>query len=93
MMKYIVMQHDDGTEVPIIFPNHPDFTHATLFDMVRRVKTPGANWKKCFINPVVSAGFIELESMKCYGRSESLNVDSRPEEDAELILTYNWRSY
>lgn len=34
---------------------------------------------------VISAGFVDLISQKCYGRSESLNLDSRPNEDSQLL--------
>lgn len=36
---------------------------------------------------IVGAGFVShtRDGMQCWGRSESLDVDSRPEEDSKLI--------
>jgi len=38
-------------------------------------------------NPVTSAGFAEIGGgkVRCYGRSESLSIDSKPAEDARAI--------
>lgn len=39
---------------------------------------------------VVSAGFCHIEDGRycCYGESVSLNVESRPEEDARILNKY-----
>ena len=71
--KYIIAEQYDGTELPVIFPhliNHSD------------IRCPGK---------VVSAGFcqifadgVNLVSVAVFGKSDSLKMDSRP-EDKEII--------
>lgn len=73
--KYIVVKHN-GFECPIIFD--PLIMHKDMRGT----------------REVVSAGFViitldrELEPnvvAQCYGRSDSLNIESRPEVDSKLI--------
>jgi hypothetical protein len=33
----------------------------------------------------ISAGFVHTESMSCFGKSVSLDLKSRPEEDTKLL--------
>lgn len=69
--KYIIVSDNTGMEQIVIFSqfmNHNDVAR-------------GIHGK------VISAGFIAISSdndgpvIICYGRSESLNIDSRPDED------------
>lgn len=89
-MKYIVVQghHEDAgdVEVPLIFPYvvvHKDM--ADVFYRNRDIR----------MQKVVAAGFVYWDKQGqavCHGMSESLNIKSRPEQDAKLIngLQLNW---
>ena len=80
MSKYICMT-DDDKEVIITFPNSID--HDCMAEACSGIKNQTwGNWYRVFRSPV-SAGFIDRNG-KCYGRSETLNLDSRP-EDTELL--------
>jgi hypothetical protein len=35
---------------------------------------------------VISAGFVNMESRRCYGVSTSLNKKSRPDEDSDILV-------
>lgn len=79
-MKYIIFQVNDekgepSHEVPIIFPKllvHADVARAMKYcDGIRG-------------GEVVSAGFIDVDPLRCYGTSESLNIGSR-EKDRSVI--------
>lgn len=74
--KYIV--YNDRTselDTMLIFPEW--ISHASI------AKGHGAS------GPLVSAGFIDFDATcrdsVCYGRSESLNLSSRPEFDTKLL--------
>ncbi len=73
-MKYIVI---DGlmAETPYIFPDSVQHSY------VAQALSSGAN------NVVISAGFVvhRADGMQCYGRSVSLDIDSRPDVDSALI--------
>lgn len=72
--KYIVVLHPDLGEVALTFPNF--LVHREMHrDVFRRL-------------PVISAGFFDIYTdmtVKVYGRSESLDVGSRMDEDPALI--------
>lgn len=75
-MKYIITRTDEGKEEIFIFSR--DIHHdcfAEIVDAIRNQKH--GNWRRINREPV-SAGFIE--GGKCVGRSESLNLDSRPQD-------------
>ena len=71
-MKYIIL-NDNGLEMPVIFP--PFWDHAKTDQ-----KFPGLE--------VLSAGFVGRQdgggALYVWGRSQSLNLPSRP-EDLEII--------
>ncbi|MGZ8924601.1 MAG: hypothetical protein ACXW2E_01830 [Nitrososphaeraceae archaeon] len=80
-MKFVTMQDEKGNETLYMFPKligHDAF--AENVDSIRN-QTYG-NWERIFRQPI-SAGFVD-RNWKCYGRSESLNLGSRP-EDTELL--------
>lgn len=58
----------------VLWPNTDDLWHATVAACVQR-NVPGS---------IVSAGFASVENgeARCWGRSESLKLDSRPREDS-----------
>ena len=69
-MKYIIFE-GNGLVHPVIFGNHT--TH-------RQIKIKGAK--------PVSAGFVRFDNFNLphvYGRSESINLDSRGELDEDII--------
>lgn len=73
--KYVVVKQG-GLRLPI------------MFDPILRHSHVARN----FAHQVVSAGFVRIYhhkegvSVSCYGRSESLNVDSQAELDAALFM-------
>lgn len=87
MMKYIAFQNDAGDEFIVTFP--PMFHHdryAEVLDYVRMDK--GRNdWERFGVMESympISAGFVDF-SGNCHGRSETLGLDSRGEEDTMLL--------
>lgn len=73
--KYVIVESDTGIECPILFPNY--LIHADVAFRFNRAQR------------VVSAGFFSLGDGKahCWGKSESLKVESRP-EDAAILLKH-----
>lgn len=81
-MKYIVTTREDGIEEMFVFPD--TINHDCMAEMLYRIKNHNGNgWKRVPRRPI-SAGFITV-SGKCYGRSETLNLDSRGNEDTVLF--------
>ena len=81
-MKYICTIDDEGKEE--IFPFTRSINHDAMMEMLPFIKDKTwGNWKRVH-RCSVSAGFINCE-MECYGRSETLNLDSRYEEDTALL--------
>ena len=71
MTKYVI-NHDGMCEYADVFPSLLDHS------MVAR-SLPGK---------VISAGFVSFGEggCSCYGRSVSLDLDSRGEEDSDLVM-------
>lgn len=79
-MKYVVVASEEQGEQLFVFPknvNHQSF--AEILSYIRHGE--GRNWKRIFREPI-SAGFTD--GVKCYGRSESLDLAYRPEDTALL---------
>jgi hypothetical protein len=76
-LKYIIFKHDGG-EVPVVFP--ADIMHKM---MMVCGNMGGRSWP-------VSAGFCEMDSdgVCCFGKSDSLELESRPLADANAIHEY-----
>jgi hypothetical protein len=72
IMKYVVFDSYRGKQI-IIFPKI--IQHSTMADDVHRSSFGAMT--------AISAGFIE--SGECIGKSESLNMESRGDEDTALI--------
>lgn len=72
-MKYIIIDNG-GYDTPVIFDEATD--HSMM-----------ASDSFGFKKNVVAAGFVRFSSdgLYCYGRSISLKIESRPDEDARLI--------
>lgn len=84
-MKYIVTQNEQGNEEIFVFPN--TINHDCMADALARIKTQMfSNWERQFRIPI-RAGFVS-QNLQCYGRSESLDLDSNPELDNKLLLDY-----
>lgn len=82
-LKYIVVEDDVGTEHMVTFPNF--INHDDMLESLLHVRVgTDRDWKRPFKHSnLVSAGFIRGEA--CYGRSESLDISSRPFADTELF--------
>lgn len=85
-MKYIVFKHDEHGELLFAFPNKPILVHAEVAEMLRAVKIEkGRSWgRDLFDAEIVSAGFIDKHG-NCFGKSESLDIKSRPDIDKKLF--------
>jgi hypothetical protein len=72
-MKYIVLENPSGLEFPIIFPSFIE--HSAMLQYTKGL---------C---KAISAGEckIVLDKMRCFGRSVSLNLESRYEIDENLL--------
>ncbi len=81
-MKYIATKDEKGKEEIFLFPRAVH--HDCMMEMLNCIKDQkGGNWKRVF-REAVSAGFVD-GNMNCYGRSDTLNLDSRPAEDTGLL--------
>lgn len=80
-MKYIVtVDHDDREEI-FIFPKTVD--HDCMAEVLGHIKNQSwGQWERIWRLPV-SAGFTD--GVKCWGRSETLGMDSRGEVDEKLL--------
>lgn len=82
-MKYIVMQHkfrDLVIEVPVIFPN--SLIHEEMAVIMKVLLGDTAR--------SVSAGEYSPLDGSCHGKSSTLNLESRGEQDMRLILMYDY---
>lgn len=80
-MKYIVTEDENGVEDIFIFPAKVD--HDCMAEMLARIKNQSwGNWERVYRRPI-AAGFTDGKT--CWGRSETLNMDSRKNVDANLI--------
>lgn len=68
-MKYVRFQDLDGVDCIILFPMN--MNHNETIKRIRHIT-------------LISAGFVSRK-LECFGRSESLNLDSKPEEDTKLL--------
>jgi hypothetical protein len=80
-MKYIVTERE-GIEEMFVFPD--TINHDCMAEVLDRIKdrTTG-NWYRVHRTPI-SAGFITVEG-ECYGRSETLRLDSRGTTDTVMF--------
>lgn len=92
MMKYVVMsarweQTDKVSEKIFLFDKsiiHADFVE-TMY--MHKIGFPKRNILIALDGECVSAGFVQNSSngLRCYGTSESLGIESRPEIDTALL--------
>lgn len=81
-MKYIVTENQSNNDKEEIFIFDEAIHHDCMAEMLPYIKNQSyGNWVRQDRVPV-SAGFYDGKS--CYGRSETLDLDSRP-QDINLI--------
>lgn len=79
-MKYVVLKPNDK-EMIFIFPKSID--HDRFVETMESMRYGSrGNWERLYPNPI-SAGFTDGKT--CFGRSETLNLDSRKEIDSFLL--------
>ena len=82
-MKYVVTKTKDGPEQIFIFEK--DIDHDRFYEVLSYIKEGhDRNWLREF-RELVSAGVTDGKT--CWGKSESLNKNSRPKEDTILLQT------
>ena len=82
-MKYVVTKTKDGPEQIFIFEKSID--HDRFYEVLSYIKEGhDRDWNREF-RKLISAGFTDGKI--CWGKSESLNKDSRPKEDTALLET------
>jgi len=80
-MKYVVVDSDECGEQLFVFPKSID--HDRFNEVLSDIRHGGdRNWERIYREPV-SAGFTDGKT--CYGRSETLGLDSRPQDTALLL--------
>ena len=80
-MKYVVVNSDEAKEQLFVFPKSID--HDRFAEVLCHIKHGSdRNWRRIYREPV-SAGFTD--GRHCYGRSESLGLDSRKQDTALLL--------
>ena len=80
-MKYVVVESDEQGEQMFIFPENVD--HDRMAETLSSIRHGGRQWNRIYRKPV-SAGFTD--GVTCYGRSETLDLNSRP-ADTQLLRT------
>lgn len=96
-MKYIITRNANGLETALIFPNH--IPHINMAgDTLREIGYKGGGNYPCpKLGVVVSAGFISFvglaNELVCDGASDSLQLESRPEDTDIVIAELNQRPY
>ena len=82
-MKYVVTKTKEGPEQIFIFEKGID--HDRFYEVLSYIKEGhDRDWKREF-RELISDGFTDGKT--CWGKSESLNKDSRPKEDTALLET------
>lgn len=71
-LKYVRFVCPNGNDSIITFPRH--MNHDETIRRIRHIE-------------VVSAGFVDSQ-FNCFGRSESLGLDSIPDQDTKLMIRH-----
>ena len=81
-MKYVVTQQEDGTEEIFLFANsvHHDCMGELLGYIINQRH---GSWLRVYREPI-AAGFV-YPDLGCYGRSETLGLESRGDVDTALL--------
>jgi len=83
-MKYVTLNLL-GEDSIILFPKA--IAHKEIVEAVRfmKVENGRGQWSRAYVDlDIVSAGFVDYAG-NCHGESISLDVQSRPVEDTELL--------
>lgn len=83
-MKYVVTKDEDGVVELFMFPkqyHHDDFAE-TISGLKTFVNGNPDNWERKYKEPI-AAGFTDGKT--CFGRSETLDLDSRGRLDEMLL--------
>lgn len=88
-MKYIVLQIRHGETVrewPIVFPDM--MVHSRVADSVKILLSRHHGQD----SRVIAAGSVSFfgGEVRCFGESETLNIESRGSEDAKLIKMFDY---
>lgn len=85
-MKFVCTKDENDKEEIFVFPKHID--HDRFAEVLCHIRTDDARgqWQRMFRKPI-SAGFVSRTN-KCFGRSETLDLDSRPEDTKILSEQY-----
>jgi len=79
-VKYIVTERE-GIEEMFVFPD--TINHDCMAEVLNAIKNQrSGDWRRIRRTPI-SAGFISVDG-ECYGRSETLRLDSRGVTDSVL---------
>ncbi|MEG3033948.1 MAG: hypothetical protein RR877_00475 [Aurantimicrobium sp.] len=80
-MKYVVTKTKEGPEQIFIFDKGLD--HDSFYNVLSYIKVgDNRNWERQF-RELISAGFTDGKT--CWGKSETLNKESRPKVDTALL--------
>lgn len=80
-MKYVVAKAENGPERLFVFSKTIDHDH--FAEVLSYIKVGNQRHWKRERREVISAGFTD--GITCYGRSETLDLDSRPGVDTDLL--------
>jgi hypothetical protein len=80
-LKFITTRNEEGAEEVFVFPKSID--HDAMAEALEGIRNQThGNWKRSYRKPI-AAGFVS-EQWGCYGMSQTLDLQSRP-EDTELL--------
>ncbi|QZE57587.1 hypothetical protein pEaSNUABM17_00041 [Erwinia phage pEa_SNUABM_17] len=93
VFKYVMFvrtrnkERTDGVHMPVIFPSH--IMHSDMDEAMIGYAVYNGHVENHYYQQMkaVSAGFIDLRTLQCFGESESLELKSRP-EDSAIIAEY-----
>jgi len=81
-MKYIRTVSEQDVEEIFLFPD--TVNHDAMAEVLMYIKNQThGNWERVMRTPI-SAGFVSADG-NCYGESETLGLESMPEDDTELL--------
>ncbi len=94
VFKYVLFsmttnkEETHGKLIPIIFPEH--IMHSDMDDAMTAYAVQSGSRDNEYYKRMtpVSAGFIDLLTLSCFGESESLELRSREDMDSEIIREY-----
>lgn len=78
---------DQRIHIPVLFPRH--VMHSDMDEAMAGYAVHNGYMENRYHQTIaaVSAGFIDLNTLQCFGESESLDLKSRP-EDSQIIREY-----